>query len=70
MTDGQILMDGETRDVFNKPEVVRKACIIPPQITELGQALPESLGMPRTPLSVQQMVKAIFARLNISGTTS
>jgi energy-coupling factor transport system ATP-binding protein len=65
MTGGKVLMDGKTEDVFSKPDVVREAYIIPPQITELGQALPASLGLPCTPLSVAQMVEPILARLDI-----
>ena len=64
MTGGSILMDDTTRNVFNKPDVVRKAYIIPPQITELGQSLPESLGLPRTPLAVKEMAEPILKRLN------
>jgi energy-coupling factor transport system ATP-binding protein len=65
MTGGKVLMDGKTEDVFSKPDVVREAYIIPPQITELGQALPANLGLPCTPLSVAQMVEPILARLDI-----
>ncbi|HTX78457.1 MAG TPA: energy-coupling factor transporter ATPase, partial [Longilinea sp.] len=64
MTGGKILMDGKTEEIFSKPDVVREAYIIPPQITELGQALPPKLGLPRTPLSVAQMVEPILARLD------
>jgi energy-coupling factor transport system ATP-binding protein len=64
MTGGKVLMDGKTEDVFSKPDVVREAYIIPPQITELGQALPAELGLPCTPLSVKQMVEPILARLD------
>ncbi|MGD0707333.1 MAG: energy-coupling factor transporter ATPase [Anaerolineaceae bacterium] len=64
MTGGKVLMDGNTEDVFSKPDVVREAYIIPPQITELGQALPAELGLPCTPLSVKQMVEPILARLD------
>ena len=64
MTGGKVLMDGKTEDVFSHPEVVREAYIIPPQITELGQALPAELGLPCNPLSVKQMVEPILARLD------
>jgi hypothetical protein len=52
--------------VFEKPDVVRKAYIIPSQITVLGQSLPVSLGLPRTPLSIKQLSEPILARLNHS----
>ncbi len=64
MRGGQILLDGSTEEIFSQIEIVRQAHIIPPQITELGQYLPESLGLPRTPLSVDQMARAIITRLN------
>jgi energy-coupling factor transport system ATP-binding protein len=64
VSGGKILLDDVTEAVFSRPEVVRQACIIPPQITELGQALPEGMGLPRTPLTVQTMSSAILGRLN------
>ena len=64
MTGGKILLDGSTESVFSKPDVVREAYIIPPQITVLGQQLPVSLGLPQTPLAVRTMTDAILARLN------
>jgi energy-coupling factor transporter ATP-binding protein EcfA2 len=64
MTGGKVLLDGNTESVFSKPDVVREAYIIPPQITVLGQKLPVSLGLPKTPLAVRIMADAILARLN------
>ena len=64
MTGGKVLLDGNTESVFSKPDVVREAYIIPPQITVLGQELPVSLGLPKTPLAVRTMADAILARLN------
>ena len=66
MTGGSVLLDGSTESVFEKPDVVRKAYIIPSQITVLGQSLPASLGLPRTPLSIKQLSEPILARLNHS----
>lgn len=64
MCDGKILLDSKTENVFGQPEVIRKAHIIPPQITELSQNLPESLGLPRTPLTVEQLSEAILSRFD------
>ncbi|MBI4731286.1 MAG: ATP-binding cassette domain-containing protein [Chloroflexi bacterium] len=61
---GKLLLDDVTEGVFARPEVVRQAYIIPPQITELGQALPVGLGLPRNPLTVQTMSAAILSRFN------
>ncbi|MCD4673403.1 MAG: ATP-binding cassette domain-containing protein [Anaerolineaceae bacterium] len=67
MCDGKILLDSKPEDIFGQPEVIRKAHIIPPQITELSQQLPKSLGLPRTPLTVQQLSEAILNRFNNQG---
>ena len=64
MTGGKVLLDSFTEDIFSQPDVVRQACIIPPQITLLGQALPVEMGLPCNPLSVRIMTQAILARLN------
>jgi energy-coupling factor transporter ATP-binding protein EcfA2 len=61
---GKVLLDDLTEGIFAKPEVVRQAYIIPPQITELGQALPADLGLPRNPLTVRTMSAAILNRFN------
>lgn len=63
MCDGEIIVDDTTEGVFAKPELVRRAHIIPPQITELSQMLPEEIGLPRTPLSVSQLSDSILARI-------
>jgi len=63
MSGGKILLDGPTATIFDQPDVVRQAYIIPPQITELGQRLPASLGLPHTPLSVKELADPILERL-------
>jgi energy-coupling factor transport system ATP-binding protein len=63
LSGGRILLDGPTGSVFNQPDVVRQAFIVPPQITVLGQMLPARLGLPRTPLSVQELAAPILVRL-------
>jgi len=63
MTGGKLLLDDATVNVFSRPEVVRQASIIPPQITELGQSLPAGLGLPCSPLSVRTMAEAVLARI-------
>lgn len=67
MCEGEILIDDSTERVFARPELVRRAHIIPPQITELCQMLPEELSLPRTPLSVSQVYETILARLGKNG---
>lgn len=62
LSGGKVILDDITEAVFSKPEVVRQAYIIPPQITELGQALPPELGLPRTPLTVETMCQAVLQK--------
>jgi energy-coupling factor transporter ATP-binding protein EcfA2 len=64
LSGGKVLLDDVTEGVFSKPDVVRQACIIPPQITELGQLLPIELELPHNPLNVQVMSAAILKRFN------
>ncbi len=52
--DGQILLDGTTRQVFGQPDLLRTTFLAPPPITCLGQALVEFF--PDTVLSVDEMV--------------
>lgn len=63
MSDGRKLLDSKTEQIFSQPEVIKKAHIIPPQITVLSQRLPEGLGLPRTSLTVKQLSSAIIDRL-------
>ncbi len=66
LSGGKVILDDVTEAVFSKPEVVRQAYIIPPQITELGQALPPELGLPRTPLTVETMCQALLQKVPTS----
>lgn len=54
---GQVLMDGSTRDVFAEPELLARTFVKPPQITQLTQALGH-YGLPKDVLSVDEMVEA------------
>jgi energy-coupling factor transport system ATP-binding protein len=62
LTRGKILADGPTRDILSKPDLLRKASLLPPQITRLGQAL-EGFGMPRDVLTVDEMYKILEAMM-------
>ncbi|MDD5367915.1 MAG: energy-coupling factor transporter ATPase [Anaerolineaceae bacterium] len=64
LKDGKVLLDGATEGVFARPEIVREACIIPPQIAQLGQTLPARLGLPCSPLSVQAMTMAVLQKFD------
>ena len=54
---GQVLMDGSTREVFAEPELLAKTFVKPPQIARLAQAL-TGHGIPRDLLSVPEMISA------------
>ena len=43
MKDGQILLDGSTREVFSKADILSETFLTPPQVTLLGQRLGEHL---------------------------
>jgi energy-coupling factor transport system ATP-binding protein len=63
--DGQLLVDGTTREVFGQADVLRTTFLAPPQITSLAQALPEFF--PDTVLSVAEMVDQTLATLQKQG---
>ena len=63
--DGQILLDGTTREVFGQADELRTTFLAPPQITSLAQALPEFF--PDTVLSVAEMVDQTLAVLQKRG---
>jgi energy-coupling factor transport system ATP-binding protein len=54
MYNGEILIDGSTREVFSKPEILRKTWVQPPQITMLSQSL-SKYGIRADILSVEEM---------------
>jgi energy-coupling factor transport system ATP-binding protein len=61
MLDGGILMDGPVGEVFSKTDLLKKAFIVPPQITLLAQAL-RARNFPPDVLTVDRMYEE-FNRL-------
>ncbi len=59
--EGQILLDGTTREVFGQPDLLRTTFLAPPPITCLAQALPECFA--DTALSVDELVEKAVAVL-------
>ena len=57
LSNGGVLMDGSTRDVFAKPELLKRTFVKPPQITRLAQALGQH-GIPKNILTVEEMLDA------------
>jgi energy-coupling factor transporter ATP-binding protein EcfA2 len=60
--DGEILLDGPTREVFREREILSTTFLAPPQITSLGLAFPDLF--PETVLSVSEMYARTLEILN------
>jgi len=60
MADGEVILDGPTREVFSKPDVLKTTFLAPPQITCLAQDL-QSLGFSRDILSVEEFCSNLEA---------
>jgi len=59
LAQGQMLMDGSTREVFAEPDLLTRTFVKPPQITRLAQAL-NGYGFPRDVLTVSEMYDAFI----------
>lgn len=55
LKDGQVLLDGPTREVYAKKELLQTTYLKPPQITQLGQMLKDD-GIPEDLLTVDEAV--------------
>ncbi len=54
MSKGQIVADGRAIDILTDPELLSKASILPPQVTQLLEKLSD-LGLPKHVLDIQQV---------------
>jgi len=63
MSEGKIQADGATADVFSNPDVLQKAFLEPPQITQLAQSARE-LGFNPGTLTVQEMAAQFESKNN------
>ena len=59
MSQGELILDGKTRDIFVQDEELLKADIRPPQITRLGQLLAEEFNCPRDILTVEEFIETL-----------
>jgi energy-coupling factor transport system ATP-binding protein len=59
LAEGELLMDGSTREVFAEPELLAQTFVKPPQITRLAQAL-NGYGIPKDTLTVSEMYDAFI----------
>jgi energy-coupling factor transport system ATP-binding protein len=60
MKKGEIVSDGNVREVFQQTDLLKKTYLTPPQITELALGLQE-YGVPPDILTVDEMCEAIVA---------
>jgi energy-coupling factor transport system ATP-binding protein len=59
---GNIVADGPTREIFEKTDILAKAQIRPPQITQLAQALGDC-GVRRNLMTVREAADSIGAMI-------
>jgi len=59
LSEGRLIADGETREIFRQEEVLRRASILPPQITQLALRLGEGFEQVFT---VEEMARNLLAR--------
>jgi energy-coupling factor transporter ATP-binding protein EcfA2 len=65
MKEGCILLQGRTREVFNQPEALQKAYLLPPQVTRIAQVISHP-AVPRDLLTVEEMVSTLTQLKNAS----
>jgi len=58
VAEGQLLLDGPTREVLYAVDVLRKAAIKPPQIVQLSLILRDK-GVPLNAITLDEAVKGI-----------
>ncbi len=59
LADGRLLLDGPTRDVFSRPDVLARSSVTPPPVTRLAL----SLGISPPPVTVPEAREAILTRM-------
>lgn len=63
--DGRTVMDGTAREIFDRPDELRKYGLGVPQVTTVAHRLRErGLSIPRTPLTVTEAEEDIWKILN------
>ncbi|MGI6615396.1 MAG: energy-coupling factor ABC transporter ATP-binding protein [Dethiobacteria bacterium] len=63
---GKVLLDGPTREVLARTEILGKTSILPPQIVQLAQSLEKKKGLSFQAVTVEELGEEIIAALNAS----
>lgn len=63
MSEGKILADGPTAEVFSHPDILEQAFLEPPQITQLAQSV-SALGFNAGTLTIEEMTRQFNALRN------
>jgi energy-coupling factor transport system ATP-binding protein len=58
-SQGSILLDGGTREVFSQPHILQQTYVAPPQITRVAAAVAQDLRIKGTVLTVDELVEQI-----------
>lgn len=66
MAGGRIIADGDARDVLTNLELVEKASLIPPQVSQVFHHLSD-LGLPRNVVNIYDAQRVILERLGVRG---
>ncbi len=60
MTGGEVILDGETRDVFASADALKKAFVVPPQCVQLSQKLSAN-GLTQVVMDEKELADLIIA---------
>lgn len=61
LADGRIIADGPVREIFQQPDILRQAALLPPQICELSQQLAPQYPELANIFETEEMADAIVA---------
>jgi len=69
LCEGTILLDGTTREVFARPDELRRTFVKPPQVTRLAQAWGDP-AIPSDLITVEELVDAAVSHLTVPSSPS
>lgn len=62
--EGQILLDGNPREVFSKPELLKKTWVTPPKMAQLSWRLRDRLGILCIALNVEEVYEILVQAMS------